>query len=88
MPPRSTLKVCIDGLEQGLRPRSPASVRGGHTRAQREPTRRRSNRFRSAGDHGYAAGEWLGSTSRFQKGLDTLPESPAPEPLNPFRAGL
>ena len=56
--------------------------------AQSQPTRHRSDRFRSAGDRGYAAAEWLGSTSRFQKGFDTLPESRSPQPLNPVPSGL
>src|SRR5215213_9266372 len=37
--------------------------------AQAEPIRHRSNRFRNATNRGYAAAEWLGSTSRFQRRL-------------------
>src|SRR5918994_6741424 len=55
--------------------------RSGHSRAahagsvpaseaQGEPIRRPSNRFRNATHRGYAAAEWLGSTSWFQRGFN------------------
>src|SRR5215208_4982320 len=53
--------------------------------AQVEPIRHRSNRFRIATRRGYAAAEWLGSTSRFQRRLrqplGTIP-APATQPFS------
>ena len=44
--------------------------------------------FVSQAHRGYAAAEWLGSTSRFQSRLRQPLESRLPRPLNPFRSGL
>ena len=53
------------------------------------PTRRRSNQFRNATLRGYAAAEWSGSTSRFQRRLrQPLGYHVRLRPLNPFPDGL
>ena len=43
---------------------------GSGIRGSAEPIRHPSNRFRIATHRGYAAAEWLGSTSRFQAGFN------------------